>query len=106
VDASAFLELYFEEPDSTRAEQLLSSDPDWATARRTLVEARRNLALRPSPGAGRPGTGLGRAGQLIERGAGQSDQRRLLSRPTFAILTIEAARGILQTAGLRKSLGT
>jgi uncharacterized protein len=44
VDSSALLKLYFAEPDSDRAEQLLSSDPEWVTARHTQVEVRRNLA--------------------------------------------------------------
>ena len=44
VDASAFLKLYLEEPDSDRAEQLLVSNPRWVTANHTLVEVRRNLA--------------------------------------------------------------
>lgn len=44
VDASALLKLYFEEPDSDHAEELLSSDPEWVTARHTAVEVRRNLA--------------------------------------------------------------
>jgi uncharacterized protein len=44
VDSSAFLKLYFEEPDSDRAEELLSADATWITARHTAVEVRRNLA--------------------------------------------------------------
>lgn len=43
VDSSALLKLYFDEADSGRAEDLLSSDPDWITARHTSVEVRRNL---------------------------------------------------------------
>lgn len=44
VDSSALLKLYFEESDSSRAEEILSSDPDWITGRLTSVEVRRNLA--------------------------------------------------------------
>jgi predicted nucleic acid-binding protein len=44
VDSSALLKLYLEEPDSGRAEDLLSSDSDWITARHTSVEVRRSLA--------------------------------------------------------------
>lgn len=44
VDASAFLKLYFDEPDSPRAEEILTADPEWLTARHTAVEIRRNLA--------------------------------------------------------------
>jgi predicted nucleic acid-binding protein len=44
VDSSALLKLYFEEPDSRRAEDILASDPDWITGRLTSVEVRRNLA--------------------------------------------------------------
>jgi predicted nucleic acid-binding protein len=44
VDASAFLKLYFEEPESDRAEAILSGDSDWVTARHTAVEVRRSLS--------------------------------------------------------------
>jgi predicted nucleic acid-binding protein len=44
VDASALLKLYFDEPDSSHAEEILTADPDWVTARHTAVEVRRNLA--------------------------------------------------------------
>jgi hypothetical protein len=44
VDSSALLKLYFEEPDSSRAEDVLASDLDWITGRLTSVEVRRNLA--------------------------------------------------------------
>lgn len=43
VDASALLKLYLEEPDSERAERLLSADSGWVTARHTSIEVRRNL---------------------------------------------------------------
>jgi predicted nucleic acid-binding protein len=43
VDASAYLKLYFDEPGSDRAEQILSSDSDWVSARHAAVEVRRNL---------------------------------------------------------------
>jgi predicted nucleic acid-binding protein len=44
VDSSALLKLYFEEPDSGRAEAILGSDLDWISGRLTSVEVRRNLA--------------------------------------------------------------
>lgn len=44
LDASALLKLYVEEPDSTRAEDILVFDPVWITGRHTTVEVRRNLA--------------------------------------------------------------
>lgn len=44
VDSSALLKLYFDEPDSGRAEEILASDLDWITGRLTSVEVRRNLA--------------------------------------------------------------
>jgi predicted nucleic acid-binding protein len=51
VDTSAWLKRYVDEPDSDRCEALLLADPDWVTARHTLVEMRRNLArLLPDPG--------------------------------------------------------
>jgi uncharacterized protein len=43
VDSSAFLKLYFEEPDSDRAEEILGADASWVTARHTAVEVRRNF---------------------------------------------------------------
>ncbi len=44
VDSSSMLKMYFPEPDSEAAEQLLMSDPLWVTGRHTVVEVRRNLA--------------------------------------------------------------
>jgi len=44
VDASALLKLYFEEPDSDRAEEILGSDEEWITGRHASIEVRRNLA--------------------------------------------------------------
>ncbi len=44
VDSSALLKLYFADPDSRHAEDILASDPDWITGRLTAVEVRRNLA--------------------------------------------------------------
>ena len=43
VDTSALLKLYIEEPESDACEALFVTDPDWVTARHTLLEARRNL---------------------------------------------------------------
>ena len=61
VDSSAYLKLYFEERDSDRAGELLGSDPDWVTARHTLVEVRRNLARELA------GSDLAAARQQFER---------------------------------------
>jgi predicted nucleic acid-binding protein len=44
IDASALLKLYLDEPDSDRAEEIMSADPEWITGRHTKVEVRRNLA--------------------------------------------------------------
>lgn len=44
IDASALLKLYFEEPDSDRAEAILRSDEEWITGRHASIEVRRNLA--------------------------------------------------------------
>jgi uncharacterized protein len=46
VDSSALLKRYVEEPDSERFEEALLSDPNWVTARVTVVEVRRNLIYR------------------------------------------------------------
>ena len=46
------LKRYVEEPDSSRADELLAADDALVTARHTLVEVRRNLArLLPAPAA-------------------------------------------------------
>jgi len=44
VDTSALLKRYVDEPDSDVAEDYLTSDPVWVTARHTRIEVRRNLA--------------------------------------------------------------
>ena len=44
VDSSALLKRYVDEPDSTRATQLIDSDDSLVTGRHTIVEVRRNLA--------------------------------------------------------------
>ena len=44
VDASAFLKLCLEEPDSDRAEDILLGGGEWVTGRHTAVEVRRSLA--------------------------------------------------------------
>jgi predicted nucleic acid-binding protein len=44
LDASALLKLYFDEPESPLAEEIVSADREWITARHTQVEVRRNLA--------------------------------------------------------------
>jgi predicted nucleic acid-binding protein len=43
VDSSALLKRYVDEADSDRADELLGSDENLATARLTVVEVRRNL---------------------------------------------------------------
>ena len=43
LDASAFLKLYLNEPDSERAEDILLSGGEWVTGRHTAIEVRRNL---------------------------------------------------------------
>ena len=44
VDSSALLKNYFDEPDSSIADRMLSSDPVLVTSWVTYVEVRRNLA--------------------------------------------------------------
>lgn len=44
VDSSALLKRYVDEADSSRAEDLMASDPTLVTGRHTTVEVRRNLA--------------------------------------------------------------
>jgi predicted nucleic acid-binding protein len=44
LDASALLKLYFDEPESPLAEEIVSADREWITARHTQVEVRRDLA--------------------------------------------------------------
>ena len=44
VDSSALLKNYFDEPDSSVADRILSSDPVLVTSWVTYVEVRRNLA--------------------------------------------------------------
>ncbi|CAN5595315.1 type II toxin-antitoxin system VapC family toxin [soil metagenome] len=44
VDSSAFLKLYFDEPDSAMCEEIMRADPSWVTGRHTRIEVRRNLA--------------------------------------------------------------
>jgi predicted nucleic acid-binding protein len=44
ADSSALLKRYIDEPDSDRADALLSSDESLVTGRHTVVEVRRNLA--------------------------------------------------------------
>ena len=52
VDSSALLRRYVEEPDSSRADELLAEDDALVTGRHTLVEVRRNLdRLLPAPAA-------------------------------------------------------
>jgi uncharacterized protein len=51
VDTSALLKRYVEEADSDHAEVLLASAGPLVTARHTLVEVRRSLALRLDPAA-------------------------------------------------------
>ena len=43
VESSAFLKVYLDEPESTVAAELLS-ESEWASARHTIVEVRRNLS--------------------------------------------------------------
>jgi predicted nucleic acid-binding protein len=44
VDTSALLKRYVDEPDSDRAVELLTVDPELVTGRHTVVEVRRSLA--------------------------------------------------------------
>lgn len=53
VDSSALLKRYVDEPDSARADELLSSDTQLVTGRHAVVEVRRNLARLLEPAAAR-----------------------------------------------------
>jgi hypothetical protein len=44
VDTSALLKRYVEEPESSKCENYMLSDPTWISARHTWVEVRRNLS--------------------------------------------------------------
>lgn len=44
VDSSALLKVYFDEPDTDAAAEMLLSDPHWITGRHTSIEVRRNLS--------------------------------------------------------------
>lgn len=43
MDTSALLKRYIEEPESEACERIMRADPDWVSARHTLIETRRNL---------------------------------------------------------------
>jgi predicted nucleic acid-binding protein len=89
VDSSALLKLYFEEPDSTHAERILSSDSAWITARHTSVEVRRSLARElPAPE-------LSRARQQFERDWAGTAVVELTSE------VCEAAAGVAELTGAR-----
>lgn len=51
ADSSALLKRYVDEPDSERADELLTSDAERVTGRHTVVEVRRNLARLLEPTA-------------------------------------------------------
>lgn len=85
LDASALLKLYFEEPDSPLAEEILSSDREWITARHTQVEIRRNLARQLT-------------GEELRAARAQFDRDL---RATFLVeLTAEACEAAAETAEL------
>lgn len=46
VDSSALVKRYIREVDSDTAQHLLRADPEWVTARHSLVEVRRTLSQR------------------------------------------------------------
>ncbi|HXF72602.1 MAG TPA: type II toxin-antitoxin system VapC family toxin [Actinomycetota bacterium] len=89
LDASALLKLYFEEPDTPVAEEILSSDREWITGRHTQVEVRRNLARQLT-------------GEELRAARAQFDRDL---RATFIVeLTAEvceAAAGIAEVTGAR-----
>lgn len=90
VDTSALLKRYVEEPDSDRAEGLLRLDPDWLTARHTLVEARRHLTrLLVDPAA-----------RAVALGSFASDWARMQVVELDAV-TCETAAAIAETTGAR-----
>lgn len=90
VDTSALRKRCVDEPDSDRAEGLLRADPDWVTARHTLVEARRNLSrLLVDPGA-----------RAVALGSLARDWSRMQVVELDAV-TCETAAALAETTGAR-----
>ncbi len=87
VDSSAFLKLYRDEPDSRLAENYLSANPEWITARHTMVEVRRNLARLLS------GTELSAARQQFERDWQSADIIELTEEVCSAAADVAEATG-------------
>lgn len=90
VDTSALLKRYIDEADSERAEGLLRADPDWVTARHTLVETRRNLSrLLVDPAA-----------RAVAMGSFARDWARMQVVELDAV-TCETAAAVAETTGAR-----
>jgi predicted nucleic acid-binding protein len=89
LDASAFLKLYFDEPDSPHAEEILTADSEWVTARHTAVEVRRNLARELQ------GAALGAARRQFDR------DWRAVAVVELTGEVCEAAAGIAEVTGAR-----
>jgi predicted nucleic acid-binding protein len=89
VDTSALLKRYVDEPDSDRAVELLTGDPELVTGRHTVVEVRRNLArLLPAAAA-------------TEARAAFREDLRSLSIVEVDAATCELAATIAEQAGVR-----
>lgn len=89
VDSSALLKRYVDEPDSERADALLSSDDDLVTGRHTIVEVRRNLARLLE----------GRALAAAQRSFGSDLEAIALVE--FDAATCELAATVAETTGAR-----
>lgn len=89
VDASALLKLYLDEPDSQRAEDVLSADRGWVTARLTSIEVRRNLSRALS------GRDLAAARRQFERDWAQ------MSVVELSAEVCEAAADLAESTGAR-----
>jgi predicted nucleic acid-binding protein len=90
IDSSALLKRYVLEPDSALATTLMERDPDWVTARHTLVEVRRNLCrLLPAVAA-----------RTVALVAFDADWRRMAVVELDGV-TCESASSIAMSTGLR-----
>ncbi len=89
VESSAFVKLYLREPDADTCERILVADPDWVSARHTVVEVRRNIAraLR---------------GQALEAARRQfADDWRRVRIVELDVATCEMAAGLAEETGVR-----
>ena len=89
VDSSAFLAVLVDEPTGPLARAVMLADPDWFSARHTLVEVRRNLARLVAP------ADLAEARSAFERDWARTNIIELDE------MTCEEAAGIAEETGSR-----